>query len=46
MEERLEQVKWAFYQWLGELSTDEILSNSALLESVKQVERLLKTAKF
>ena len=45
MEERLEQVKWAFYQWLGALSVDEILSNSALIESVKTVERLLKMAK-
>ena len=45
MDERLEQVKWAFYQWLGELSIDEILSNGALMESVKHVERLLKTAK-
>lgn len=42
MDARLEQVRWAFYQWLGALSIDEIMSNEALMERAQQVEWLLK----
>lgn len=41
MGSRLSKLKWAFYEWLGALSTQEIMSNSNLMEAAKHVERLL-----
>jgi len=37
----LQQLKEAFYEWLGRLSVEEIMSNHCLIERVKVFERCL-----
>ena len=44
MQASLERLKWAFYQWLGALSIEEVTRNGVLMECAKQVECLLKKA--
>lgn len=45
MQANLERLKWAFYQWLGALSIEEVTRNSVLMDCAKRVESLLKKAK-
>lgn len=41
MSDTVSKLKWAFYQWLGALSIQEVMTNSTLMECVKRVERLM-----
>jgi len=41
MKSRIEKLKWAFYQWVGALSIEEVTTNATLMECVHRVERLL-----
>lgn len=45
MKTRIERLKWAFYGWLGALSTQEIMNNAQLMENARNVERLLAKLK-
>jgi len=40
MNERLEQLKWAIYEWIGTISVRELSQNKSLAE---RIERLCKT---
>lgn len=42
MESKIAKLKWAFYEWLGALSIDEIMNNAGLMECVQRVERLMR----
>lgn len=35
-------LKWAFYDWMGAISVDEIMSNQRLVERLKVVEKVFR----